>query len=266
MTQLRWRLAASWFLLLVPASSFSQGVIRGSVVDMATGRPVEGALVEATYKVGGLITRAVAARRADSAGAFTLRVDPGVYRLRIRRIGYVEQLTSMLTVTDSKPVQISVMVRNRAALLDTVRSLGLSFAPGEAFESRRKYSTGSFITQDDIRKKGLVDTEQALLTIQGMQIVPAMGTGNPEIRTRAFKLGGCAMPPPNRPASDRRKPTIIMNGVTAFTITEREALELSLSDIKAIEVYQSVAALPAEYSGLGNAFCGLIVFWTHRPP
>ncbi|MFL5539166.1 MAG: carboxypeptidase regulatory-like domain-containing protein, partial [Longimicrobiaceae bacterium] len=79
---LRLALSLSLFLL-APARLVAQfpGELAGTVTDAATGAPVEAASIE--------LAGTAIATRTDAAGAFRLRgLEPGAYRVLVRRAGY----------------------------------------------------------------------------------------------------------------------------------------------------------------------------------
>ncbi len=102
--------------LLVPAASHAQAV-RGRVVEAGTGTPVASAMV--------LLLDAGGARRsavlADAAGRFSLRAPaPGVYRLRVERVGYPGTTTAPLELAAGATVERVIEAEARPITLEGI--------------------------------------------------------------------------------------------------------------------------------------------------
>lgn len=232
----------------------AQAQVNARVIDMATSRPVADAIVEATWRMASVVTRSAGQTRSDGGGVARLSVEPGTYRLRVRRIGFEERITVPLTVSAESPLEITILLRPNIVQLDTIRAVSLYSGQSSAFAERIRTASGTFITGADVKKKGLQGMEQALTSVPGMRMVQ-IDDGPPKLVSRAFSLGGCG----------QRQPKFFLNGSSSFQLTEAEVFALSIQEIWAVEVYQSAAGLPPEYSP-SDAFCGLVIIWTKKPP
>jgi len=74
------------------AASPTAAIVRGVVSDSANHQPVVGAQVIAMGTTRGTIT--------DTAGAYTLRVPPGVITIRVQRIGYAPSQREITATLD----------------------------------------------------------------------------------------------------------------------------------------------------------------------
>jgi hypothetical protein len=100
-------------LLLATSAARAQGLVQGTVVDDATGRPLAGALVRIAVGTANRQTR------TDEAGAFKIpNVGLGRLTFSVRILGF-EPLVQALDVVENAPPQ-AVRLK-RLAMLDTVR-------------------------------------------------------------------------------------------------------------------------------------------------
>jgi len=95
--------------LALAASAASAQVVRGVVREEASGSPVEGAMV-IVQELDGTAVRKVL---TDAAGAFVARMDhPGVFRIRVDRIGYESLMTERFEVpVDGTFQEVTVPIR-----------------------------------------------------------------------------------------------------------------------------------------------------------
>ena len=106
-------------LALVPASA---QVVRGSVVDSATSRPISDFTVQLIDSTGA----GVAAALAQLGGRFTLRAPTaGSYRLRVLRIGFRRTQTSPFVVGAGETVERVVAMPQISVALTSIRVQGL---------------------------------------------------------------------------------------------------------------------------------------------
>jgi hypothetical protein len=95
----------------------STGVLAGTIVDAASGRPVPYVTI--------LLIGTDRARFADSAGSFTLtRVAPGPNRLRARQIGYSPADTTITVARGPSPTRVTLRLTRVAVTLAAIRVQG----------------------------------------------------------------------------------------------------------------------------------------------
>ncbi|MCB0586802.1 MAG: carboxypeptidase-like regulatory domain-containing protein, partial [Phaeodactylibacter sp.] len=81
----------TFLLLTLAVSAFGQtGIIRGKVIEAATGWEVIGATVQIDGATTGTVT--------DIDGTFSLKADPGVYSVLISYVGYAAQKVNEVEV------------------------------------------------------------------------------------------------------------------------------------------------------------------------
>lgn len=111
----------SW-LVLAPASQvLGAQLIRGSVVDSATSRPIDDFTVQVIDAAG----VSVAAALAQPGGRFTLRAPAaGVYRLRVLRIGFRRTQTAAFEIGEGETVERLVAMPQVSVALTGIRIVG----------------------------------------------------------------------------------------------------------------------------------------------
>ncbi len=100
-------------LSMISLATFAQG-IKGTVRD-TTGTGVPGAAVTIEGRTTGVIT--------DANGAYTLRIEPGTYRLKISSIGY-ETRTAAVTVQGTDFAAQDVTLRDASSTLQEIVVVG----------------------------------------------------------------------------------------------------------------------------------------------
>ena len=100
-------------LSMISLATFAQG-IKGTVRD-TTGTGVPGAAVSVEGRVTGVIT--------DGNGGYTLRIEPGTYRLKISSIGF-ETRTAAVTVQGTDFAAQDVILRDASSTLQEIVVVG----------------------------------------------------------------------------------------------------------------------------------------------
>lgn len=225
-----------------------QSLLRGVVTDSA-GDPITDAAVA--------IIALHQATRTDDAGRFSFaRLPIAELQVSVRRLGYEPKTVKVmmtaapadsikLTLTELPEVlsEISVSVQERH------RRQGI-----EDFYWRRARGIGTFFTKEDIRARNVSAPSDMMRSTAGIRFVRAAGGGKGIRFTSAAgsngRRGDCM-------------PTIWLDGQRAVGL---EIDDLSANDIEGIELYQSLASTPAQFShGGGTTSCGSIVVWSRVP-
>lgn len=121
----RWMLTVLFSCLaFVPVGA---QVVRGSVVDSATSRPIGDFTVQLIDSAGA----SVAAALAQPGGRFTLRAPAaGTYRLRVLRIGFRRTQTTPFAIGTGETVQRTVAMPQVSVALTGIRVLGAQRCEG----------------------------------------------------------------------------------------------------------------------------------------
>ena len=217
-----------------PRIRYGNGRLSGSVIAGASGKPLAGAQVSI---VGGprVIT--------NEHGEFVITSAPmGSRTLDVRSLGYYPYRQSVDVIPEAAPVR--VMLSTFRAVLDTVRIRARRAADrhDSGFEQRRRSLAGTYLTAEDIAKRGANFTSGIFNSIPRVRLV------YPLIQMRGAFEEWCV-------------PEFYIDGHFLYTQTAEELDAAMLpKDIAAIEVY-SEATVPPQFSqGMGG--CGSIVIWT----
>jgi len=253
-------------VLLFAASPAVGQILRGTVLDSSSGRPVAGAhvivLVDVRTTVGNVVTG------ADGVFAFRLPAV-GAYQVRVSRLGYSPKMTEPIGVDSSFLTSVQLQLVPSAVPLDpltvaaehVVVEKQLPYLADAGVYDRRHKGFGHFLTRSDIEKRDPQLMTNALRGLSGVQVVC---TGRrlpvrcdvlmPAAATMFFR-GVCL-------------PSVVLDGV-ALRVGGVGSPSATLDDllnpfnIEAIEVYTSPAGVPVQYSGYMSP-CGAIIAWSRR--
>jgi hypothetical protein len=230
-----------------------------------------------------------ASTRTDALGAFRMwTTDVDTLPVLVRRMGY-SPVTAVLTAHDRQWDTVVVQLGATPQVLGGVKVEAPRARAGglAGLAERQKRGVGVFVTRSEIETRNTTRLSDVLRDKRGVLIVTIRGHAALRF-TRymdragvvAANLGGgfSAAPAPQRlpgaaasaPASAMNEliqactPAIWLDGVNAAGMEIDDLLAL---DVEAVELYDSDAGLPAEFSSTGrNTPCGTVVIWTRVPP
>ena len=217
-------------------------VVRGRIFEVAdTTRPVVGAQVE-------LLGKAV---RTNNEGVFRLReVPPGDHELRVLRLGFKGVTRSVTVAADSAIVDVA-LERNTPELTEIVIEGRRVWVPprlGEVYE-RAARGWGTLFTADDIKERNPVDLKSLLNTVPGVYTgdrhVTFIRCNRVQVYVDGVRRTNYSFS--SRGDGDERRD---VNNIVK---------EVFPSNVAAMEVYTSVARLPAEFH---SDACAAIAVWT----
>jgi hypothetical protein len=108
------------FCMLASLAMAQNGVIRGQVYDAINNQPLQLAAVRIQQGDAGALT--------DSSGRFELKeLAPGLYNLDVRYLGYAAQVITDLQVTNAKPLELEIAMKEEGSAVDTVLILSSPF-------------------------------------------------------------------------------------------------------------------------------------------
>ncbi len=240
---------AVWLGLLLalgaPAPLLSQeeppptSTLSGSVVDLASGRPLQGAAVSLAAGAGSAQGRGTRVTGAD--GRFTFREVPeGSYRLVVTLLGYHERRDTLQVEAETEvevAISLSVSPIPLVPLVVEARRRPRDFLSD--FQHRRRTRIGTFFDREAVEGRNPYRFTDLLRMVPGVTVTESSMSGG-RIRMR----GGC-------------RPLVIMDGVRLMT--DEGIDEFLLPDhVEAVEVYRG-AQVPVEFGATG---CGAVVVWT----
>jgi hypothetical protein len=255
------RMVALLALLVAGSAGAAAGqTLRGTLTDETTGSPVAGATILLVDPAG----RRQGTTRTDEAGAFTLQApSPGAtYAVRARKEGFATVDTRPFRVTPNTP-PLALTTRPEIPVLGEVSAPALNYA---GFLERKNTRLGVTLGPDEVRRR--IDRVGAL---DPSRLVWGLLPGLTEIpRTQATVVprqagrGGCVA---TIVVDGKRYDPTFKNGKPRVPAWDIDRL-VSISEIRAVEIYQDPAFVPVEKSRewLDPIIrgCGVIVIWTYR--
>jgi hypothetical protein len=227
----------------------AQSVIDGVVTDTLL-RP----LVSADISVVGTAARVVTGEN----GRFRmLQVPPGQYLIVVRRIGFAPT-SGIIDVPDKDTLRLSYTLLRSNNLLDTVRVRGSRVTMRMLdFEKRRQQGQGQVITQEEIERRGSIQSSDFLRYMRGVEVsqVTTQAFAGTQVYSRR-EAGGftdsqqqqaCAM-------------QVILDGIILPRNFNLDLLPPP-KQIAGIEVYSGAATVPPQFGGVDRR-CGVVAFWT----
>jgi hypothetical protein len=222
----------------LPGSTQS-GALSGIVMD-SLGQAVPAALVS--------LAGGQADTRTDSLGRFVLpRAAARIQQIvRVRKLGYSPQLVQMM-IPDGEVTRVTVTLRPPARDLGTVLVQGKRIPRRlEAFERRRRFGQGYYLTPEQIERRNAIQVSDLLRQMAGVRVTPN-SRGQPTVYGR----GQCLM-------------NVLIDGMN-IPIDESTPIDglVTATDVLSVEAYPDGATAPAELmSSARGGGCGVIVITT----
>jgi hypothetical protein len=234
---------------LLAAAPAATQTVRVSVVDAASGAPVEGAMVRVETVAGELAQAGFTDRR----GEVRLRLeDPGPYYVRATRGGYAPG-GDAVSIGPSGETAAALRLSARPYALDTVTVVGSTGTEvgKQTFERRSLTGRGIYLDSAYVaRREGLWPAD-LLSSVPGVDV--RLETGRIGYRRASLRGGRCLR--------------FLVNGMPFYGgwpqwVTLEETLRRS--DVVAIEVYREPDEVPHELRSYAwtRGRCGVIVYWT----
>jgi hypothetical protein len=221
----------------VPGGAELRGTVR-----TADGKP----LPRAQVSVAGTGRAAT----TSESGTFTiLELPPGTFGLDVRAVGYAPVRVAV-DLLRRRPATVSVTMRDRVQALSSVvvrgkRTRSSRFLE-EFAERKRRAAGGTFYGPAELERRNALYVTDILRTTAGMRVTPSRGFGN-LVRGR----GNCS-------------PAVFLDGMPLYEGANELDQIVRPNDLMAMEVYQALGNLPAQYAGLQSNGCGAIALWTKR--
>jgi hypothetical protein len=237
-------------------------ILAGRVIDAESRAPVPGVRVE--------LARADRNVETDSAGTFRLAgLVPELATVRLIRIGYAP-VERNVALYPGRTVTVEYAMTREAAVLPEVsvegRPAEYSGSPIMAgFEERRRMGGGVFLDEAQLKRYEARRMSDVLRGASGIRLVvngQSSFVASNRQQVRSIRTGpnvACYL-------------DILVDGELYWSMTRSQNTGgqapninsiVSISELGAIEIYNSTAAIPQKYRSIGNA-CGAIMLWTKR--
>jgi hypothetical protein len=213
------------------------------VVRDASGKAIEGANVQ----IPG------AAARTDERGGFQLWTgEIDTVTISIRRLGYAA-ISALIAARSGQWDTVMVEMEQNSQHLAAVtvtgspvrRAVGL-----RDFEERRAKRSGIFVTREEIAAHNTTRVSDVLRGRRGLAFVRLRSGYGVRFASHTGKRSNCT-------------PDVWLDGQRVKGL---EVDELLPQDIEAMELYESIAGLPFEFTPPDTSIpCGTIVIWTRIP-
>jgi len=258
--------------LTAVSESEAQTLIRGTLLDEGTERPVSAGVISLLNDR----RRIVMSAETDLYGAFELWADdPGQYIMRSQRLGYMNTATPMMELVSGDTLNIEFRISADAVYLApvtvtaTARNWWQNSEPvvlWSFYERRDLYERmgmGRFLVREDLEPFDGMTVTQFLQTVPGVRIATVNNGLNevnyPTLRAQAGVLRPC-------------QPDFYLDGARVrfrspmdeeFGPGDTIDALLGVPQIVGVEIYDGAAILPGEFGGT-TANCGVIALWTSR--
>ena len=217
--------------------------ISGRVVDTA-GKPIFGAAISAISTNNGTVS--------DSAGRFRVQnLQPGLVFVRVRKIGYLSEYFPLQTEA-GRIATLTVKLRpasNAPSLARVeVRADARRDSRMVGFYERMRLGNGIFVEREELLRRNASNISEVLRGRNGVNIIRD-SNNNPVVFGRNLTGAGyCAM-------------GVLIDGVFVSTTGMSIDQLANTQDVRAIEVYKTGPAVPAEFQRR-ETDCGAVVIWT----
>jgi len=253
-------LTIAWLFVASPAVG---QVLRGTVLDSASGKPVAGAHLIVFLDAGATVGDGV----SDADGQFTFRLPAaGNYLVRVSRPGYSTRQTQAVSVGTTYDASVRLRLASTPVPLDTLTVIGITvtveqeipFLAEAGFYSRQRKGIGRFLTRVDLDRHRSEPMTNALRGMSGVHVVCSGGTCDVQAPGAATMLtrGVC-------------KPSVVLDGVTlrpgGVGSGGDQTVDQLLNpfNLEAVEVYTGSSGVPVQYKGYLSP-CGTIIAWSRR--
>jgi hypothetical protein len=211
-------------------------IIHGKLLAEGLNTPIDGATIQLLDAGGRELPRVL---QTNAAGTFWLRVEPGRYKLRIRRIGYDSLVTPLINVKVNDVYEGVYRVSPVAVRLATER---ITARPNlewgrDGWARRRDLGLGGvFLSRPDLAEKDQRDIAWLFRDVPGIQVLGDGQVKSTEgYRCLFFKMNGVPVPFNNRyvPGADLY-PTL-------------QEMVPTGHDVMGLEIYREFKEVPPEH-------------------
>jgi hypothetical protein len=267
---------------LFAATPLAAQVVRGKVLDTATGAGVPEVQVRALSPDGHDVGRARTA--ADGSFRMQLRAATPV-RIEAQRTGYRLTLTGELPVGVRETVDVEVKLSAEAIAIEPLRVTARAEPPRRrslelsGYYDRERQGIGKYLRREDIERQPSQNLAQVLSRVQGAaihyqgtrQYIYFTRNRRPDLNQTVFRsqrrAAGTLSPAAGQGQGDNAcLPRVFVDGVrvTYDALNDINAV-VAPEQIEAMEVFRGASEIPVEYND-NNSMCGVILIWTRKEP
>lgn len=243
------------FCLAVPAEAQT---LRGTILDSATGSPIELAYVGLFEEGRPLIVAAL----AGSDGAFELTApESGAYFLYVARQGYETVMEGVFELGEDGAFDVRVGMQPAPIELAPVyveAEGGESPLERVGFYDRAVSGRGTFLMGEEIRRTAVERLTDAFFNIPRLQVdLDRPLTGVAALQAPEIKI--------IRGAGELCSPSLYVDGhIVAFGGRNGQRVRpddyAAPSEIEAVEIYTRASEVPVTFDAIND--CGVIALWT----
>jgi hypothetical protein len=223
-------------LVFGAAAPAAAQIIHGKLVAEGLNLPIDGATVQLLDARGNELNRVM---QTNVKGTFAMRLDPGRYMLRIRRIGYNPLTTAVIELGENQVYEATYRVSPVAVRLATQR---VTERPNlewgrDGFDRRKALGTGGiFLTRAELSTKDQRDITWLFRDVPGIDVLPDGQVKSTEgWRCLYFKMNGIPVSfVPRALPGELGFPTL-------------QELVPTGHDVMGIEVYREFREVPEEW-------------------
>ena len=225
----------------------SSSTLRGRITDAATHHAIAQAQIILTSNGRSVRTDADGNYVFDSLPLGTVELLVRANQFPVRRI--VVELTPGEVLDGSVALDSTREGRAAAQTLPPMKvTASRTDSRMRDFERRRRTGRGQYLTDEEIRKSGASNIQDAVREMRGV-LLDCGGT----------LYGGCRIRMAAAP--ERCMPEYVVDG----QVDDDFGSTTPIRDIIGIEVYQGASDVPGEFAGR-TAGCGVVVIWTRSRP
>ncbi len=186
--------------IFLPVLLYAQAAVRGKVLDRTTNQPVGYATVS-LHRAGDTSNRAVRGALSLPDGTFLLRgVPAGLYRLRVRMIGYKTAVRDSISVSASGELALGAVMLEPEAIEQRAVEVQAERELHEVHLDRRVYQVGKDLTvaggtaTDALQNvPGVTVDQDRTLQLRGSSNVVILVDGKPTTLTGGDRSGGSGL-------------------------------------------------------------------------
>jgi hypothetical protein len=246
-------------LLLTAVPARAQRV-RGTITDGLSGRPVVGATVQVLNPDSSL--RSMATTEKD--GTFTMAPAPGLFVLRVERLGFATVLSKPLEMSRTDTLNFEIHLPRAPIALESLDVVAKPFDPS-GFHERQRGEWGKFIGPEEVKRMHATSVADLLTTTPGFVYVPARGGPATRMENRGRYCTPTVYVDGLLATRGSSTPPAFVGGRSPGAGVQLDEL-VAASQVRAVEVYQTGADAPPRFhaagGGGGGGDCGVIVLWT----